>query len=70
MSKTMISNWLKIILGGLVGAGFMPAETMATVMANADTIMASGLIIWGAIDGWIRNVTSGPLASWWGKKEA
>lgn len=68
MSRTMVSNWLKIVLGALVGAGAMPAEVMATILNNAETIVGTGLALWGVVDTWLRNVTTGPLASWWGKK--
>jgi len=68
MSRTMISNWLKMVLGALVGAGLMPQEVMDALLQNVELVIGGGLAVWGIVDAWIRNLTTGPLASWWGKK--
>ncbi len=67
-SRSMVSNWLKVILGALVGAGAMPAEVMAAILENIELFIGAGMAVWGLVDTWLRNVTSQPLSSWWGRK--
>lgn len=69
ISKSMLSSYLKIATGGLVGFGVMSPEVQAAIIEHFDVVVGGGLALWGVLDGWIRNVTNGPLGKWWGAKQ-
>lgn len=73
MSRTMIWNWLKMVsgfaLGGLAAVGIIDAETKALLQEHALAIISSVLAIGGILETILRNITDGPLTSWWGGRD-
>ena len=68
MSRTMVIQWVKGLIGILVGAGLVSVADQQIVLENLDKVIGGILLISAVVEGWVRKLTSSPLASWWGKK--
>ena len=68
MSKTAILAWVKIILGGLVGFGLISVADSEMLQGALDEFLGACVVLVGAIDLILRNLTNSALGKWWGGK--